>query len=334
MLRNMNKAGHNKCISIPEVLLHTLRQKLQDEYVELYGDTERLNYLKFCTRWHKSKANKSKKPNDQTLRNFYKGHSKMFRHWFIDGLCQALLDISFEEWCHHNVHSLPSLEKATPHYDPYMGLLSVRQNIIPQNLIDEIVLTNPRHVWLSGIHFQFSLTQKRHLYRSLLETGTTLKFLFLNPKSNCFKIQADQLEASSILLGACLQNIRCLSMLMKEWRQLAKDKNIHDFSSQIEAKFTDNIVYALCYFVDPQDPDAQSYIFPRINQTDTSQSIVFTCKNIPQGTSDRYFQGFYKEWTRATPFQSLLSADDELKALTSEYPDMLEDYPLPTPISE
>lgn len=315
-------------ISIPDLQM-LLRQKLNENYVEKYGNRERLKYTKLVEQWQKHTKINDSPPSEQTLRDFYQLKREVFSLWVIDGLCELLLGYSFEQWCEENPYSSQSTNNNN-FYEPRMGVVSVQtSNRIP-NIINYVISCQPKELWCFGIHFGISLASNYSDYLSILEQGGVIRFLIAHPKSNALEVAAENFGIGKDKLktetdGAILSLIN----LMQAWKKQAKNLNLPEYHNQIKARLTYSLFFMRAYIINPDSIDANSIFIPYMNNLrSTNETPMFIAKNIKDGLSQKYIQGVKKEWeSPKTISLQMFLKETGSKRFTKDYPEILEDYP-------
>lgn len=107
----------NSPTQIKPALWKELRDKLQAKYQQegqLNIATIEIDWYNLC---QERKIRHEEPPRDQTLRNFLKEECKKREYWFIDGLCQLLLNCSFEEWEEQHKQTQEVSQEKSPYED-------------------------------------------------------------------------------------------------------------------------------------------------------------------------------------------------------------------------
>ncbi|MBD2772366.1 ATP-binding protein [Iningainema tapete] len=77
---------------------NTLKQNLKDKFNEQFTVDNQIAWGDFSVAWVKH-LNDSESPRAQTIRSFFASeHRNSCEHWLINGLCELLLNCSFDEW--------------------------------------------------------------------------------------------------------------------------------------------------------------------------------------------------------------------------------------------
>jgi hypothetical protein len=116
-----------------------LKEQIKIAFYSKFTQTRGVNWLNFSKAWSNQFKN-GEEPRRQTLEAFFHTEERYTcKHWIIDGLCQLLLNCSFEDWINQNSQNSSSLIIINPPELDSGKIRWVGRELIIQTLKDKLI---------------------------------------------------------------------------------------------------------------------------------------------------------------------------------------------------
>lgn len=273
---------------------------------ETFIANQRTAYLE----WVRNQSNENKTIEIKTFRSFFdpdKIDSANYDNT-VRQLCQFFLGDTPEEWL--KKHTDETEKNINSEYLPpehWTGIERIERKIAFDSIADFIkkqLEKIPEHskstkifnkeVWLYEGHFQATLDKKNKEYTDILLSGTTLKFLMLNPLAEqALSYTAEGIDRNVTLFkSTCKTGFEAILFLMFRWKKILEEEygNFEALqASQIQVRLHNRVPFSRCYLVHPTNPATKSLLFPTIDNHPQSDSPGYVCNHKNDGLIQSYY---------------------------------------------
>jgi hypothetical protein len=241
-------------------------------------------------------------------------------------ICRLFLNLTYDQW----VASLPEQDKPrnTNHPVAVQDHGFTDAYMVPQTslqIVASILSSAKDEVWFFGNTLDESLDAPKTKFLEALTNGVHLKFLVLDTTAE-ERLQLLAQEIGTNTKKAKRKTEDTIYSLLQKMKYLHQEGATRFSPEQFEVRITTNALRMRAYIVDPDNPEAKSYLIPSVNQKISKELPQIICQNTPDGLVHAYFEGLHDEWEKAQSLHSFLRNESSQEFLT-EFPEFFEAYP-------